>query len=385
MAGIAIGVMTVIVVISVMNGFGKELRERMLGSVAHATVSSYGKQYIEGWESAVKLAKETPGVVSVSPYIISEAMIQGYRTTGAGIQGIDPSYEKNVTQIADKMKYGSMDDLQAGKWNIILGHELAALLGVGPGEKVTVYIPQFQTTAVGLVPRLKRFTVVGIFEMGSYEYDSKLALIHLSDAQKLERSNGGIEGIRIKTNDLMQAPKIAFQISEKLGGFFRVRDWTQENANFFQATKQERIVMFIILSMIVAVAAFNILSTMVMLVTEKNSDIAILRTLGMSGGQVMGIFMISGIVIGSIGTLIGMLLGLLVSVNVSTIVSFIESYFETDFMPADIYYISDITADIHQSDVISIVVVAFSLSVLATIYPAWRASRVHPAEALRYE
>jgi len=385
MAGIAIGVMTVIVVISVMNGFDKELKERMLGSVAHATISAYGHEYITGWQNAISTAQNTLGVVSVSPYISSEAMIQGHRTTGALIQGIDPAYEKNVTEIANKMKYGSMDDLKAGEYSIILGYDLAVMLGVGPGEKVTVYIPQFKTTAVGLLPRLKRFTVVGVFEMGAYEYDSKLALIHLVDAQKLEKTNGGIEGIRIKTADIMQAPKIAYKLSNKLGGFFKVRDWTQENLSFYQATQQERIVMFIILSMIVAVAAFNILSTMVMLVTEKNSDIAILRTLGMSGSQLMNTFMVSGVIIGSIGTLIGTTLGLLVSFNVSSIIALLEGYFKVDFMSADVYYISDITADVHTMDVLAIVVVAFALSVLATLYPAWRASRVHPAEALRYE
>ncbi len=384
-AGIAIGVMTVIVVISVMNGFDKELKERMLGSVAHATISAYGHEYIDGWEKAITTAEETTGVLSVAPYVSSEAMLQGYRTTGGLIQGIMPRYEKNVTQIAQHMKFGSMDDLVAGQYNIILGLDLAATLGVGPGEKVTVYIPQFKTTAVGVLPRVKRFTVVGIFEMGAYDYDSKLALIHLGDAQKLERTKGGIEGIRIKTNDLMRAPLIATNLSNKLGGYYKVRDWTQENSNFYQATQQERIVMFIILSMIVAVAAFNILSTMVMLVTEKNSDIAILRTLGMSGAQVMGIFMVSGILIGAIGTLIGTLLGLLVSFNVSSIIGYLEDFFKVDFMSSDVYYISDITADVHRVDVIAIVVVAFSLSVIATLYPAWRASRVHPAEALRYE
>jgi len=385
MAGIAIGVMTVIVVISVMNGFDKELKQRMLGSVSHATVSAYGNEYINGWPDALKIAENTDGVVSAAPYVSSEAMLQGFRTTGALIQGIEPQYEKKVTQIATKMKYGEMDDLKAGDYNIILGIDLAAALGVGPGEKVTVYIPQFKTTAVGLMPRMKRFTVVGIFEMGAYEYDSKLALIHLTDAQKLEKTKDGIEGIRIKTSDLMQAPRTAYHLSEKLGGFFRVRDWTQENSNFYQATQQERMVMFIILSMIVAVAAFNILSTMVMLVTEKNSDIAILRTLGMSGFQVMNIFMISGVVIGAIGTILGTIFGLIISINVSSIIAWLEDYFKTDFMSSDVYYISDITADIQQSDVVAIVIVAFSLSVLATIYPAWRASRVQPAEALRYE
>ena len=384
-AGIAIGVMTVIVVISVMNGFDKELKQRMLGSVSHATISSYAGEYIHNWQNALKIAEKTEGIIGASPYVSSEAMMQAYRTKGALIQGIDPVHEKAVTEIANKMKYGSMDDLVAGEYNIIIGIDLAATLGVGPGEKITVYIPQFKATAVGVLPRMRRFTVVGIFEMGAYEYDSSLALIHIVDAQKLEKTQGGIEGIRIKTNDIMQAPKIAFHLGEKLGGYFKVRDWTHENSNFYQATQQERIVMFIILSMIVAVAAFNILSTMVMLVTEKNSYIAILKTLGMSSSQVMKIFMVSGIIIGSIGTLIGTILGLLVAVNVSDIISLLEGYFEVDFMSSDVYYISDITADIQRADVIAIVIVAFSLSVLATLYPAWRASRVHPAEALRYE
>lgn len=385
MAGIAIGVMTVIVVISVMNGFDKELKQRMLGSISHATISSYGDDYISGWHNALEIAQNTEGVISAAPYVSSEAMIQGLSTTGALIQGIVPEYEKNVTKIAEHMKYGSMDDLKQGEFTIILGYNLATTLGAGPGDKVTVYIPQFKTTAVGVVPRLKRFTVVGIFEMGAYEYDSKLALIHLSSAQKLKQTQGGIEGIRIKTNDIMQAPKIAYHLSENLGGFFKVRDWTQANSNFYQATQQERIVMFIILSMIVAVAAFNILSTMVMLVTEKNSDIAILRTLGLSSGQVMRLFMVSGVIIGTIGTIIGTVLGLIVSINVNSIISVIEDFFKTEFMPADVYYVSDITADIHQADVWAIVIVAFSLSILATLYPAWRASKVHPAEALRYE
>ncbi len=385
MAGIALGVMTVIVVISVMNGFDKELKDRMLGSVAHATISSYNHEYIQGWESAIEVAQNTTGVVSASPYVSSEAMLQGARTTGALIQGISPELEKTVTKISEHMKYGSFDDLVEGQWNIILGFDLAAMLGAGPGDKVMVYIPQFKTTAVGLSPRMRKFTVVGIFEMGSYEYDSKLALVHLTSAQKLKITHGGIEGIRIKTNDLMQAPKIAYQLGEKLGGFFKVRDWTQENASFYQATQTERMAMFIILSMIIAVAAFNILSTMVMLVTDKNSDIAILRTLGMSGGQVMNIFMVTGIIIGSIGTVIGVILGLIVSFNVTTIILWLEEFFKTDFMPSDVYYVTELTADIHQADVIAIAIVAFGLSFLATIYPAWRASRIQPAEALRYE
>ncbi len=386
MAGIALGVMTVIVVISVMNGFNKEFQERILSTVSHATISAFKGDHLQDWQNALKQVQKSDQIEGAAPYIQSEGMLQGSRTEGALIQGIIPELETQVTEFQDAMVYGSLDDLKSSEFNIILGRDLAAHLGVGPGEKVTLYVPEFRTTAAGVTPRLKRFTVTGIFEVGMYEYDFKLALIHMEDARKLLRiAPGSAEGIRIKVDDLMQAPQIARDIGPQLDGFYRIRDWTQEHVNFFKATRTERMVMSIILSMIVAVAAFNILSTLVMLVTEKQSDVAILRTMGLSSTQVMGIFMVSGTLIGSIGTAIGTGLGFLVALNINSIIQTLEAWFDTEFMSKDVYFITEISPDIQSADVLFIVGIAFGLSVLATLYPAWRASRVQPAEALRYE
>jgi lipoprotein-releasing system permease protein len=386
MGGIAIGVMTVIVVIGVMNGFNKEFQDRMLSTVSHATISAFKGEQLNDWQQAKEQVSDHPEVVGAAPYIRTEGMLQGMNTEGALIQGIRPQDEIKVTEFQDNMRYGQLEDLQAGAFNIILGVDLAAHLGVGPGDKVTLYVPEFRTTAVGITPRLKRFTVSGIFEVGMYEYDYKMALIHLQDAATLLRvPPGAAEGVRIKVTDLMQAPRIVRELGPKLDGFYRIRDWTQEHVNFFKATKTERTVMFIILSMIVAVAAFNILSTLVMLVTDKQSDVAILRTLGLSGGQVMGVFMVTGTLIGFIGTVIGTISGLLFAININSIIETLEGWFNTEFLAKDVYYITEISADLHVADVLTIVTIAFSLSLLATLYPAWRASRVQPAEALRYE
>lgn len=386
MAGIALGVMTVIVVISVMNGFNKEFQARMLSTVSHATISAFSGDHLTDWKKAIAQVTKKPEVLGAAPFIRTEGMLQGYKTEGAMVQGILPELEVQVTEFQNSMRYGVLDDLKAGDFNIILGIDLAAHLGVGPGDTVTLYVPEFRTTAVGVTPRLKRFTVTGIFEVGMYEYDYKLALVHLEDARRLLRIPvDSAEGVRIKVNDLMQAPKIARDLAPELDGFYRIRDWTQEHVNFFKATRTERMVMFIILSMIVAVAAFNILSTLVMLVTEKQSDVAILRTLGMSSGQIMGIFMVSGTLIGLIGTAIGTVLGIITAININSIMQTLEGWFNTEFLSKDVYYITEITADLRTVDVTMIVSIAFGLSILATLYPAWRASRVEPAEALRYE
>jgi lipoprotein-releasing system permease protein len=386
MAGIALGVMTVIVVVSVMNGFNKEFQQRMLSTVSHATISAFKGDYLSDWQNAIDTVSKNPRVLGAAPYIQTEGMLQGGRTEGALIQGVLPELETQVTEFQNSMRYGELLDLQEGEFNIILGVDLAAHIGVGPGDTVMLYVPEFRTTAVGVTPRLKRFTVSGIFEVGMYEYDFKLALIHLEDARKLMRIPvDSAEGVRIKFDDLMQAPTIARELGPTLDGFYRIRDWTQEHVNFFKATRTERMVMFIILSMIVAVAAFNILSTLVMLVTEKQADVAILRTLGMSGSQVMGIFMVSGTLIGLIGTTIGTISGILFAINISSIIQTLEGWFHTEFLSKDVYYITELTADLHAADVLAIVGIAFGLSILATIYPAWRASRVEPAEALRYE
>lgn len=386
MGGIAIGVMTVIVVIGVMNGFNKEFQDRMLSTVSHATISAFKGAHLNNYQQAIEQVSAHPEVVGAAPFIRTEGMLQGMNTEGVLVQGIMPKQEKQVTEFQNNMRYGQLDDLQAGAFNIILGVDLAAHLGVGPGDKVTLYVPEFRTTAVGITPRLKRFTVSGIFEVGMYEYDFKLALIHLHDAATLLRiPPGAAEGVRIKVTDLMQAPRIVRELGPQLDGFYRIRDWTQEHVNYFKATKTERTVMFIILSMIVAVAAFNILSTLVMLVTDKQSDVAILRTLGLSGSQVMGVFMVTGTLIGFIGTVLGTIAGLLFAFNINGIITTLEGWFNTTFLAKDVYYISEIYADLHTADVLTIIGIAFSLSVLATLYPAWRASRVQPAEALRYE
>lgn len=385
MGGIALGVMTIIVVIGVMNGFDKELKERMLGTVSHATISAYSGENLDNWQDALEKTKHEPLVIGAAPYLNAEAMLKAARAESAMIRGITPKLESSVTDLENKMQYGSLQDLQPGAFNIILGRDLAIQLGAGPGDKITAYIPEIRATAVGITPRIKRFNVVGIFEIGMYEYDAKLALINLHDAQKILRKGNGVEGIRLKLEDLMQAPEVSRKLAYQMDGFYRVRDWTQENVNFFKATQTERVVMFIILSMIVAVAAFNILSTLVMLVTEKQSDVAILRTLGMSSLQVMGIFMISGTLIGLIGTVLGTIAGILFAINLESIVHWLETTFKTEFLSKEVYYITEISADLHSADVITIVIVAYGLSVLATIYPAWRASRVQPAEALRYE
>ncbi|WP_154223743.1 lipoprotein-releasing ABC transporter permease subunit [Marinicella rhabdoformis] len=386
MGGIALGVMTVIVVVSVMNGFNKEFKERMLSTVSHATISTYTGDRLNDWQATAETAKLNEHVLGAAPYIHSEGMLQGSRTEGALIRGIEPELETSVTEFQDAMRYGVLDDLQAGEFNVVLGVDLAAHLGVGPGDKVTLYVPEFRTTAVGVTPRLKRFTVTGIFEVGMYEYDFKLALIHMSDMQKLLRMpSGSAEGVRLKVDDLMRANAIAREIGLNLDGFLKIRDWTQEHVNFFKATRTERMAMFIILSMIVAVAAFNILSTLVMLVTEKQSDVAILRTLGLSGGRIMMVFMISGTLIGLVGTLLGLVAGVIVSLNISSIIEAIEGWFNTEFLSKDIYYITELSADLQQNDVVMIAGIAFVMSVLSTLYPAWRAAKIHPAEALRHE
>lgn len=386
MGGIALGVMTVIVVVSVMNGFNKEFQERMLSTVSHATISTYTGDRLNDWRSTADTVKNNPKVLGAAPYIHTEGMLQGSRTEGALIRGIVPEFETSVTEFQEAMRYGSLDDLQAGEFNVVLGVDLAAHLGVGPGDKVTLYVPEFRTTAVGVTPRLKRFTVSGIFEVGMYEYDFKLALVNMTDMQKLLRMPAGsAEGIRLKVNDLMQANVIAREIGQNLEGFLKVRDWTQQHVNFFKATRTERMAMFIILSMIVAIAAFNILSTLVMLVTEKQSDVAVLRTLGLSGGRIMLVFMIAGTLIGLVGTILGMVAGIIVSLNISSIIQTIEGWFNTEFLSKEVYYITELTADLQQNDVLLIAGIAFAMSVLSTLYPAWRAAKIHPAEALRHE
>lgn len=385
MLGIALGVAALITVISVMNGFEQELRQRILGMVSHATVSGFGGP-LEDWHRVIKVAEETPRVEGAAPYINGEVMYtHGSRVSGGVVRGISPKLEATVSEVTGNMKTGSLDALKPGEFNIILGNELAALMGVGIGDRLTVVSPEARLSAAGILPRVKRFNVVGTFSVGHYQYDRSLALIHLEDAARLFRTGDAVTGVRLKFDELMAAPSLAREFALGLPGLYRVRDWTQQHSNYFRAVKTEKTVMFIILTLIVAVAAFNIVSTLVMVVTDKQSDIAILRTLGASHGSIMTIFIVQGAVIGVVGTLLGDFLGVLLALNVEDLVPAIESLFGVHFLPADIYYISEVPSDLHWGDVTRITVVALALSLVATLYPAWRAARTAPAEALRYE
>ncbi|MFN3841675.1 MAG: lipoprotein-releasing ABC transporter permease subunit [Rehaibacterium terrae] len=384
MLGIAVGVIALITTISVMNGFEQELRARILGMVAHATVSGAGES-MQDWPRAVELARQDRRVLGAAPYVEREAMLQGARVQGALLRGVLPEHEPEVSELADKMKAGSLADLRPGGFDIILGKELALWLGVDIGDQVTVYVPEFRTTPVGVLPQLKRFTVVGIFEAGMQEYDLGLAIVHMHDAQRLLRMGEGVSGVRLKLDDMFQAWHVARDLADRLGGLYRVRDWTRDHANFFRAIKLEKTVMFIILSLIVAVAAFNLVSSLVMLVTDKQSDIAILRTLGMSPATVMRIFMVQGSLIGVVGIVLGVIGGVLLTRNLDLVVAFVERSFGIEVMPADVYYITGVPTMLDRGDVGLIAGVAFVLCMLATLYPAWRAARTDPATALRYE
>jgi len=385
MLGIALGITALITVLSVMNGFQKELRERILGMTAHATVSELDGRLAD-WEAVRDMAKQHPQVLGAAPYIRAEAMLtNASQVSGAILQGVLPEEERKVSDIAAMMISGELDELQAGGFGIILGRELAFILGVWRGDKVTVITPQANVTPAGIMPRLKRFDVVGIFEAGMYEYDRGIALIHVEDASRLFRLEGDVGGVRLKLQDMFQAPRVVKEIAQDLPGDYRIRDWTQEHANFFRAVQIEKTAMFVILTLIVAVAAFNIVSTLVMVVTDKQADIAILRTLGVTPAGIMGIFIVQGITIGLIGTLIGLVGGILLAVNVGPVVAFIEGLLGIKFLAPDVYFISDLPSEVVASDVVVIALVAFGLAALATLYPAWRASRTQPADALRYE
>ncbi|MEI6147185.1 MAG: lipoprotein-releasing ABC transporter permease subunit [Methylococcales bacterium] len=383
--GIALGVTALITVLSVMNGFEAELRERILGMTAHATVTGkYGQ--LDDWQALDQKLKGMPHVEGAAPFITGQVMINAdRRVSGTMLNGILPEYESRVSEVATKMKSGQLTDLVAGEYGIVLGLELANYLGVMVGDKITVISPQVNSTPAGIVPRMRRFTVVGIFQVGMYEYDRNMALINIDDAAKLFRMDDSVSGLRIKLDDLFNAPKITHGLATSLYGDYQVSDWTLAHNNFFKAIQTEKRVMFIILLLIVAVAAFNIVSTLVMVVTDKRGDIAILKTQGLTSGAVMGIFMVLGSIIGVVGTVLGVLGGVLLALNVETIVPAIEKLFQVQFMAADVYYISELPSKLVWSDVYSIAGMAFLLSLLATIYPAWQASRINPAEVLRYE
>jgi len=385
MLGITLGIAVLITVLSVMNGFEKELRERILGVVSHATVTGFDGQ-LSDWQAVAAKLQDFGMIQATAPYVQGEGMFShGGQVSGTLIRGVDPQLENRVSDLGRKMVVGRLEDLRPGEFGIVLGEALARSLGVSVGDKVTLITPQATVTPVGIVPRLKRFTVVGTFEIGMYEYDSALSVLNLEDAATLLRMSDRVSGLRLKLNDLFAAPALTRQLQTALGFDYRVSDWTRQHVNFFRAVQTEKTVMFIILLLIVAVAAFNIVSTLVMMVTDKRSDIAILRTLGASPASIMGVFMVQGTLIGAAGTLLGVVAGVALALNVEQIVHTLESLFQVRFLAPDVYYISDLPSDLRWPDVLRISLASFGMTVLATLYPAWRAARTHPAEALRYE
>lgn len=385
MLGITLGIIALIVVLSVMNGFHKEVRERILGMASHATISSVDGG-LENWQEVMEKAETHANVVGRAPFVEAQGMlVNGQNVSGAVLRGIDPALEGQVSEVTGAMKRGRIEDLRPGEFGIVLGQELAYTLSVGPGDKVTVVTPELNVTPAGLMPRLKRFTVVGVFEVGMSDYDRAMALMHVRDAAKLMRLGDAVSGVRLKLDDMWLAPKIARELAWSLGGYYMVSDWTMQHRNFFSALQTEKRMMGIILFLIIAVAAFNIVSALVMVVTDKQSDIAILRTLGASPTSVMWIFIVQGTAIGLIGSILGMILGVILALNVESVVAWIERIFDIQFLDPSIYYISKLPSDIHWPDVWLIGTSAFILSLLATLYPAWRAARIQPAEALRYE
>ncbi len=385
MLGIMLGVVALITVMSVMNGFHKEVRERILGMTSHATITAVDGG-LEEWRQVMQLAKENKRVIGEAPFVEAQAMlVDGDKVSGAMIRGIDTELEDNVSDVGRHMRVGDLALLEPGTFRIILGRELAAYLNLVVGDKVTVVTPEINMTAAGAMPRLKTFTIAGIFEVGMGEYDRGVGLINLQDAAKLLRMGDSVTGVRLKLDDLYLAPKISRELASQLPGRYRVTDWSQQHRNFFRALRTEKRMMGLILFLIVAVAAFNIVSTLVMVVTDKQSDIAILRTLGASPKSIMGIFMVQGAAIGIVGTIFGIIGGIVLSLNLEAIVREIERVFSVDFLDPNIYYISELPSQMQLGDVVLISVSAFLITLLATIYPAWRASRVQPAEALRYE
>jgi lipoprotein-releasing system permease protein len=384
MLGLIIGITALITVISVMNGFAAELQSRILGAVSQATITGVA-QSMPNWQKALAIAEQNSHVKGAAPYVEREAFLRGNAASqGAIIRGILPDQEPKVADFGSKMIAGRLDSLAPSSWGIVLGRDLALQLGVNVGDKIVVYAPVISATPIGAVPRLRRFTVTGIFEIGMQEYDSGLAIINLHDAEKLYQMSGP-SGIRLKLDDLFVANKVSATLANRLGDAYLVRGWMQQHANFFKAIAMEKIVMFIILSLIVAVAAFNLVSSLVMLVTDKQSDIAILRTLGATPRSIMGVFMIQGLLIGVMGIVIGVVCGVALAINVPNIVDAIQNLTGYQFLPESVYYINNVPSELSWPSVGWITGMAFVFSLLATIYPAWRASRTQPAEALRYE
>jgi lipoprotein-releasing system permease protein len=385
MVGVAIGVAVLIVVLSVMNGFEEELRGRILSLTSHATISGFGAGLTD-WQSAAARIAEHPEVMASAPYIEDQALlIAGGKSSGAIVTGVLPQEETKVAAIDRKMASGSFGDLAAGEYGVILGAELAKALGVARGDRVVIVTSLRTTTPAGVMPRMRGFRVIGTFAAGMYEYDRNLAYVHLADAARLYRMGEQVTGLRLKLTDMFTAPRVVRDLALSLGGGYYIDDWTRKHANFFRSIQLTKTVMFVILLLVVGVAAFNIISTLVMVVKDKQADIAILRTVGASPRSILGIFVTQGTAIGAIGTLAGVLLGVLISVNLEALIHGLEALLGTQFMDARVYFMSDLPATVQWSDVLKISATAFGLCCLSTLYPSWRAARTQPARALRHD
>lgn len=384
MLGLMLGVAALIVVLSVMNGFDRELKDRILGMVPHGTISDYGKP-LENWQSVAEAVNLQPGVVGTAPYIQAQGMLTNRGVVrGVLINGIEPELEQKISILGNHMKAGNLDQLTSKSYGIVLGSLLARSMGAAVGDKITLVLPEASISVAGVIPRLKRFTVVGLFEVGA-ELDANLAYIHIDDAARIKRMSSGVDGIRLQFDNLFEAPYRIRQIITDLGEFYRASDWTRTHGNLFQAIQLEKKMIGLLLFLIVFVAAFNIVSTLVMVVTDKKGDIAILRTLGATPGRIMRIFMVQGTVIGVMGTLLGSALGIVLALTITDLIAWVEQFFGIQFLSAEVYFISYLPSQLRLEDVVTIIGVALSISFLATLYPAWRASRTQPAEALRYE
>ena len=384
-AGIAIAVAVLIVVLSVVNGFERELKDRLLAMSAHADIIDSQHNYSD-WPSVIEQAVSNPRVVAAAPYVDGQGLlVAGERLSGAGLRGIDPLLEDAVSGVAGVVIDGSMGSLRSGEFNIVLGKELADELQVGVGDKVVATLAEGIVTPVGIVPRTKRFTVTGVYRVGMYEFDRRLAFVNIEDSQRLFRMRGEISGVRLSVTDIYSASEIVREVAVDIGKAVAVSDWPRRHVNFFRSIQITKSILFVILMMVVAVAAFNIVSTLVMVVKDKQTDIAILRTTGATPLSILKIFITQGSIIGVLGTLFGVTGGVLLALNLESIVAFFEAVFDIKFLAADVYFISDLPSELKVSDVVKISSIALLLALASTFYPAWRASRTLPAEALRYD
>jgi lipoprotein-releasing system permease protein len=385
MAGVAIGVAVLIVVLSVMNGFEREVRDRILSLTAHATISALSSR-LGDWQDAAARVRDNPAVLGAAPFIEDQALlIAGGKSSGAIVTGVLPEDERQVTIIANKVTAGSFDAMKPGEYGIVLGNELAQALGVRMGERVVIVTSLRTTTPAGVMPRMRTFKVVGLFSAGMYEYDRNLAYVHIADAARLYRMGDDVTGLRLKLADMFAAPRVVRELAVALGGGYYVDDWSRKHATFFRSIQLTKSALFIILLLVVAVAAFNIVSTLVMVVKDKRSDIAILRTIGAAPRSVLSIFVTQGVAIGVIGTLCGVLLGVLISYNLESLIHGLEALLGLHFLDKKVYFITDLPALVEWSDVLQISLTAFGLCCLSTLYPSWRAARTQPAQSLRHE